>query len=83
MGAILNPATIQLILQAIQAAIAAAPEVVALGEEAKKFITGLFSAGVITKQTQDACHLQVDAWMAQAAAGIIPDSWKVQPDPAS
>ncbi len=81
MGA-LNPATILLILQAFEAAINAAPKVAELVIKAKDFITNLFSAGLISKEVQDAMHLRVDSRAAMALAGIIEEGWSVDPDPA-
>lgn len=75
------PATVLLVLQAIQAAISAAPGVVDIVEKGKALISSLFAAGVITKDQQDALHLQVDAIAAMVAAGITPPHWQVEPDP--
>lgn len=77
----LNPATIALIIQGIQAAIAAAPQVEALALKAKEFISELFGAGLITKETQDALHAHVDAVCAAALAGTPPPAWTVEADP--
>ncbi len=77
----MNPAAILLILQAIEAAIGAAPKVIEIATKAKEFITSLFTAGAITKEQQDAMHLTVDAKMALAQAGVIDPAWLVEPDP--
>ncbi len=74
-------ATILLIIQAIQAAIAAAPGVVDLVEKAKTFIDGLFTAKLITADQQTAMKNHVDSLQALALAGIVPPHWKVEPDP--
>lgn len=60
---------------------AAAPQVAELAVKAKELISALFTAKVISKQQQDAMHLHVDSLAALHAAGIIPESWKVDPDP--
>lgn len=77
----MNPAVLALILQGIQAAIAAAPQVIDIVTKGKDFITALFTANLITKAQQDALHAHVDSMSALAMAGIVPDSWKVEPDP--
>jgi hypothetical protein len=77
----MNPAAILLILQAIEAAIGAAPKVLEIAAKAKEFITTLFTAGIISKEIQDAMHLSVDAKAAMAAAGVIDPAWRVDPDP--
>ena len=78
MGAI---ALIPLIMQGIQAAIQAAPGVIAVVTKAKELITSLFTAGVITKEVQDALHQHVDAIAALVAAGVTPPAWQVEADP--
>ncbi len=78
----MNPATITLIIQGIEAAIAAAPGVVEVAQKAKDFISSLFTANLITKDVQDALHAHVDAVSKMAEAGVIPNHWQVQPDPA-
>jgi len=71
-----------LILAGIQAAIAAAPAVLDIVNKGKALITSLFSAKAITKEQQDAMHLQLDAYAAMMAAGIVPPAWRVEPDPS-
>lgn len=75
------PPAVLLILQSIQAAITLAPGVVDVATKGKDLISSLFAAGVITKDQQDALHLQVDAIAAMVAAGITPPHWQVEPDP--
>jgi hypothetical protein len=77
----MNPATILLIMQAISAAIAAAPKVVEVAKAAKDFITSLFTANLITKEQQDALHAFVDNQGQLALAGIPPIHWTVEADP--
>lgn len=77
----MNPALILLILQGIQAAISAAPGVLEIIAKGKDFINALFGANLITKAQQDALHGSIDAHAALVASGIIPEWWKVQPDP--
>jgi predicted RNA-binding protein associated with RNAse of E/G family len=78
----LNPATIALIIQGFQAAIAAAPQVEALAVKAKDYVTSLFESGLISKETQDAIHAHVDAISAAAKAGSLPPEWSVEADPS-
>lgn len=73
--------TILLIVQGIQAAVSAAPQVVAIAKSAKDFVTSLFSAGLISKEVQDAIHAHVDAICDAAIAGDTPPEFTVEPDP--
>ncbi len=82
MGAI-NPATLSLIIQGIQAAISAAPAIVDVVNSAKTLITSLFEAKVINKAQQDALHLHIDGLAALSAHGILPVWWTVEQDPQS
>lgn len=77
----MSPATILLLIQGIEAAIAAAPKAMDVITKAKDFITAMFTAGAISKAQQDALHLRIDSMQALALAGVIPDHWQVQPDP--
>ena len=71
------------LLGLINGAIAAAPKAVELIKNAKDFITGLFKAGLISKEQQDAAHAYADAQGELVRLGIVPDSWQVRPDPVS
>lgn len=75
------PPTALLVLQAIQAAITAAPGVINIIQKGKEMISSLFEAGLINKAQQDALHLEVDAIAAMVEAGITPPHWQVEPDP--
>lgn len=75
------PAQVFALLAAIQAAIAAAPKVAEIVDNAKQLITSLFTAKLISKEQQDACHSYVDAQAALFATGIIPEALVVAPDP--
>lgn len=77
----MNAAVIFAILQGLQAAIAAAPLAIEIVEKAKALIDSLFTAKLITAAQQNALHLEVDAYAAMAAAGIVPLAWTVEPDP--
>lgn len=77
----MSPAVILQLIGAFQAAIGAAPQVIELVQQAKAFFKTLFDKGLITKQQQDAISSQVDAIAAMSRAGIVPDSWKVEPNP--
>jgi hypothetical protein len=72
---------IGLIIQGIQAALAAAPQAIEVAEKGKEFIASLFRAGLITKEVQDAVHGHVDSIAALAAAGVGPAHWTVEDDP--
>lgn len=78
----MTPATIALIIQAIQAAIAAAPQVVSLVESSKAYISSLFSAGLIPADLQNRIHSHVDAISTAALAGTELPEWTVEADPA-
>ena len=73
--------TLLLIIQGIQAALAAAPGVIDVAVKAKALITALFTAGLITKAQQDATHANIDSYQAIWEAGVVPDGWEVRPDP--
>jgi hypothetical protein len=75
------PAVIPLIISAIQAAIAAAPQVAKVVAGAKAWISSLFAGGIITAEQQDALHAHVDSIAALNATGIRPAAWTVEPDP--
>lgn len=79
----MSMALILSILGGFQGIISAAPQVVALVKQAKEFFEGLFKAGLITKEQQLACALQLDAHAAMVQAGIVPPPWQVEPDPVS
>jgi hypothetical protein len=77
----MNSAIIFAILEGIKAAITAAPLAIEVVEKAKALISSLFTAKVITAEQQNALHLEVDAYAAMVAAGIVPLAWQVEPDP--
>lgn len=77
----MTPAAIALLVQLIQAGIAAAPQIEATASQVKDLITGLASKGVITAATQDALHSHVDAVCAAALNGQAPPAWTVEADP--
>lgn len=74
-------AIIALILQGLEALIAAAPGIAEIVQKAHDLIDTLFTNNLITKETQDALHQTIDARAALAAQGIYPPWWKVQDDP--
>ncbi len=78
----LNPATILLIVQAIQAAIKAAPMVEEIVVKAKDWVTSLFSAGLISIETQHAIHSHIDALTASVNSGQVPPEFQVEADPS-
>lgn len=75
--------TPELIIQAIMAGIQAAPKVEALVQSGMAYIKGLFDAGLISAETQNACFAYAEAVCAARKAGIIPAAAQVQPDPES
>lgn len=79
----MNPATLALIIQGIEAAIAAAPKVIAVAQKGKEMIAELFNAGAISIEQQHAVHSHVDAVMNAALAGETPIAWTVEADPGA
>lgn len=79
----MTAATFALVVQGIQAAIAAAPQIEAVATSAKNFITTLFENGVITAAQQNAVHAHVDAVAAAVANGQTPPEFVVAPDPTA
>jgi hypothetical protein len=77
----MNPATLALIIEAIEAAIKAAPQVEAIAVKGKEWVTTLFQGGLISKATQDAIHSHVDEVRDAFLAGVTPPEWTVEPDP--
>lgn len=71
------------ILQGIQIAITAAPELIKIVDDVKAMFAGWFGKGVITVEQQNAVHAYLDAIVAMSQAGIVPPAWQVQPDPVS
>ena len=72
------PALLPLIIAAVQTAIQEAPNVVQIVKEAKDTFQALFSAGLITKATQDACNAHVEACVDAANAGTLPPEFYVE-----
>jgi hypothetical protein len=77
----MGPGEILLLVQAIQAVIAAAPQIAELAVKTKDYIAALFGAGIITKEQQDKLHAHVDAVCAAAIAGTELPHWTVEADP--
>lgn len=67
-----------LAIQAFQAAITAAPQVEALVVKAKDYLSEMFSAGLITKEQQNALHAHVDSLCAAFLAGNVPPEFTVE-----
>ena len=70
-----------LIIQVIQAILAAAPTIAEGVAKAKLFISALFGAGLITVNQQNALYAHVEALGYLASSGLSPDWWQVEPDP--
>jgi hypothetical protein len=77
----MNPATLALIAQALQLAIAAAPEVIAVSQKVTELIEELFKADAISIEQQTALKDHMDAVMTAALSGQEPPHWTVEPDP--
>lgn len=71
------------ILALVEAILAASPTIVEGVGKAKNAIQALFEADLITAAQQDALNALVDARAQLARAGVVPEHWKVQADPAS
>lgn len=69
------------IVSGILALIQAAPQIAGLAEDGYKFIEGMFKAGMISKDVQDAAKLHMDGIRALVAAGITPPAWQVSTAP--
>ena len=77
----MNPATVLIVLQLVQAIIAAAPSIVEGVKQAKLAIDALFSFGIIDDTIQNATKLYVDGLAAIAELGVPPPHWQVRPNP--
>lgn len=67
----------------IQLVLAAAPKVIEAAAATKAYITGLFIAGVVDKETQDKLHAHVDEVAVALLTGKIPPQFTVEPDPVA
>lgn len=79
----MSPATILLLVQLAQMAIASAPQIEVAVKAAKDAFTGLFSDGVITTDQQNELHAHVDAIGLAVVGGQTPPEFQVQPDPTA
>lgn len=77
----MTPSDLALIIQGIQAALVAAPAVIAIAERGKDFIRSLFDAGLITIDQQNAVFAHVDAICDAALNSEELPHWTVEPDP--
>lgn len=78
----MDPESILLIIQAIQAAIAAAPQIEQVAIDAKNWVASLFSNSLISKETQDLIHAHVDAYQEALLNGTTPPEFTVEADPS-
>lgn len=69
------------IIAAIEAAIAAAPKVIAAAAAARDFVAGLFGAGAIDKATQDALFNHIEGLAKAVLTGGPSPAWTVEKDP--
>ena len=72
--------TFTLIMAGIQAAVAAAPGVIAVFTDAKHLTNAAFGAKLITKAQQDELHAECDARMAAGLADERPAALVVDAD---
>lgn len=79
----MTPAALLLVIQGIEAAIAAAPQVIDVAEKGKALIDSLFTAGAITVDQQTATKSHVDAVQSAVQAGTVPPAWTVEADPTN
>lgn len=70
------------ILTLVTAALAHAPTIAQGVQDARQLIVALFTAQLINATQQDALNGFVDAKQKLHEAGIVPEHWQVQPDPA-
>ncbi len=77
----MTPAILALIIQGLQAAISAAPQLKEIYQNARDLINNLFSAKAITIDQQNALHAHIDAIETAFENGQEPPAWQVEPDP--
>jgi hypothetical protein len=65
----------------LQAAVGTAPKVIELLAQFKTFIAGLFHAGLISEETQDATFAKANSIVSLHLSGDPPPHWLVEPDP--
>ena len=75
------PPTVLMALDGLEALIQAEPQIASVVSAVKNLITGLFGAGIITADQQNALHARIDAVAAAAQAGQVLPEWTVEPDP--
>lgn len=73
---------LELIVEAVEAAVQAAPLVENLITQTKNWIDSLASANLIPAATQDDLKAHVDAVAAAVNAGQTPPEFLVEPDPS-
>lgn len=71
------------IIRGIEAALALAPKIETLVNDAKAWINALFVQKIITAEVQNELFAHVDAICVARLAGNEPPSWKVEPDPVT
>lgn len=75
------PPIVITIIGAIEMLIRIAPGAAEVVKRARQMIAAQFGAQVITASEQQALFDRVDAIAKEAADGILPDWWEVEPDP--
>lgn len=75
------PPLVLTLISLVQLAVKVAPDAKKLIEEFKSTIGGLFQAGFITVEQQQAVFQHADSICAAILAGQEPDYWIPRPDP--
>lgn len=75
------PPIVFAVLGAIQAAMAAAPQVRAIAVKGREFIATLTGAGIITQAQQDQVYDRINAISEAHFHGKLPPGWEVEPNP--
>lgn len=74
--------TIPVLIQLISAIVAAAPSAIEAVNRGRAFVQALFTASLISADTQNAGMAFVDAISDLWATGTGPAHWQVEPDPS-
>ena len=68
-------------MAAIQGLIVIAPDVIEFAAKVKRWITDMFSSGLITAGQQHTLNERVTDICRAALNGQVPEAWRVEPDP--
>lgn len=75
------PASVIAWMNAVQGLLLIAPNIEQFAGQVRQWIQDMFTAGLITAETQNLLMARVDEICAAILAGQELDSWKVDPDP--